>query len=79
MSEYEKRRKQYIAAQIRQHEKEIARQEKIYKEAYDALPMALDEKFCKRIMSKSQKIQAELRKQIDDLKKSEVKNEVTYC
>lgn len=79
MTEQEKRYKAHIAAKIRQCERQISRQEKIYEEAYNALPMALDEKFCRRIMDESQKTQADLRKQIDELKKSEVKNEVTYC
>lgn len=72
MTEQEKKRKAYIAKQIRERERRIARLEKIYKEAQDALPMALDENFCRRVMNESQSAQAELRKQIDDLKKSEV-------
>ena len=74
MTDQEKKRKAHIAAKIRQCERQITRQEKIYKEAYDTLPMSLDEKFCRRIMDESQKKQADLRKQIDELKRSEVEN-----
>lgn len=65
----DKQLKKQIAAQIRKHEREISKQEKIYNEAAGALPMALDPAFCQRAMNASQQAMADLRKAIDELKK----------
>ncbi len=65
----DKQLKKQIAAQIRKHEREISKQEKIYNEAAGALPMALDPAFCQRAMNASQRAMADLRKAIDELKK----------
>lgn len=69
MNLQEKQNKRLIAAQIRKHEREFNRQEKIYNEAAGALPMALDPAFCQRAMNASQRAMADLRKAIDELKK----------
>ena len=69
MNLQDKQNKRLIAAQIRKHEREYNRQEKIYNEAADALPMALDPAFCQRAMNASQQAMAAARKAIDELKK----------
>lgn len=61
--------KKRLATQIKAYERQIARQEKIYKEASSAFPMALDPAFCQRVMDASQQTMADLRKKIEGLKK----------
>ena len=66
----DKQLKRQIAAQIKKQEREFNRQEKMYREAADALPMALDPVFCQRVMAASKQAMAQAQKAIDLLKRA---------
>lgn len=59
-----------VAAQVKSMEREIAKQEKMYKEAAEALPMAIDPAFCRKIMAQCSTAMSDLREKINELKKT---------
>lgn len=59
-----------VAARVKNMEREIAKQEKMYKEAAEALPMAIDPAFCCRIMIQCSRRKSELQGEISELKKT---------
>lgn len=59
-----------VAARVKNMEREIAKQEKMYKEAAEALPMAIDPAFFRRIMIQCSRRKSELHGKISELKKT---------
>lgn len=59
-----------VAARVKNMEREIAKQEKMYKEAAEALPMAIDPAFCRKIMAQCLAKKTDLQGEISELKKT---------
>lgn len=59
-----------VAAQVKNKEREISKQEKMYKKAAEALPMAIGPAFCRRIMAQCSRRKSELLGEITELKKT---------